>query len=368
MATRLDDALGAVGRAFRSDGRFHDVLRSRAFHDLIEAIRTDRRIAPVLDRPVGIGFGGQRLTADAIANRCLRILQADPSGVRALRETFDATFPAEMLLVELSLPLRHFDGPDRLAIADGLELVRVAPSGDETHVLRRTLRLPTVLDEDRPLRSSLAIHAAAHDDLWIAMHALHLVAPGACDGAWIVEDVGGPLLGGRSRKSQGGTRLLATAPATPFVLSRAQATEAVEVIRQCLTTPARQLLRVPLRRLHQSLGRVPREERLDDLMIALQALLTPEYDTELSLRFAVRGAAVLGATIEERHDIFLRLHAAYRERHDRVPDGSADRWPAPLDVLTDDLRRTLRFCAERIATTSEPLTSFIPALEIGLVG
>ena len=258
-------------------------------------------------------------------------------------------------LVTLSLPLYHFDGPARIEIIDGLEIVE-APAPTErspaTHLLRRTLRLSR-LPEDA------ARYAAAREDLWIAMRALHVVADGVCYGERIVEEGGA--------RSQRGWRMLPNPPPPRLALSDANAPDVRDVLRWCLDEPARRLLRVPLRRLHSSLRRSRDEDRFIDLVVGLQAVLLPHFDADLALRFAVRGSVLLGASLDERQQVFVRLRAAYREHDALRRRARIDAPLASLDALTDDLRRCIRLCAERMSATHEPLAAYITGLEAGLV-
>lgn len=268
---------------------------------------------------------------------------------------------ADTRLVALSLPLHHFDGPARVAIVDGLDIVE-APSPTEqapaTHMLRRTLRSPLGGGGGPPSPEDAARYAAAREDLWIAMRALHLVAGGACYGERIVDE---------GSTSQSGRRMLPDPPPARLSLSATDATRTSEVLRWCLDEPARRLLRIPLRRLHASLRRSRDDDRFIDLVVGLRAVLLPDYDTEMALRFAVRGSVLLGASLEERQQVFVRLRAAYRERDALRRTAPIDAPPASLDALTDDLRHCIRACAERMSVTREPLTAYITGLEAGLV-
>ncbi|MFA7248803.1 MAG: hypothetical protein WC273_04155 [Dehalococcoidia bacterium] len=275
--------------------------------------------------------------------------------------TADAGPSAHVRDIVLLLPLYRFDGPPRIEIAEGLAIVEARDARwPATHAVRRTLRLPVAPGGGAPRPEDAAAYTAAREDLWIVMRALHAVALGRCYGERVVQDAGSA--------SQHGWRM----PVLPSLDGGAldghalERPGSVDVIRWCLEEPARRLLRVPLRRLHSALRRSSDEARLVDLLSGLESMLLPHFDADLALRFAVRGSSLLGANLDERQQIFLRLRTASRER-DRVLRHEDDAITTPLEALTDDLRRCIRICAERMALTHEPLTAYITGLETELM-
>ncbi|MEI6666365.1 MAG: hypothetical protein WCL53_09495 [Chloroflexota bacterium] len=248
----------------------------------------------------------------------------------------------------LSLPLCNVTGPARIEIADRIELV-ATPDG---HALRTTV----------PVASA----QAARQDLWIAMRALHVATSGVCWGTRIVTSIEGAPTAHESRSFD--SRTHTQLPLPPLALSEADAPAISAAVAWCLEDRVRGALRTPLRRLHTSLRRGNDEARLIDLVTGLSALLLPHFDTDLPLRFAVRGFRLLGVSLDERQAIFLRLREAYRQRDHLREGGALDRESVPLDVLTDDLRRCIHACAQHVAETHEPIAEFVSALESDLLG
>lgn len=255
--------------------------------------------------------------------------------------------------IMFTLPLHHAvpPGTPRVAIADGLALVEVGG----VPALERTLALPA---SGEPAASDVI--AAARDDLWLTMRALHTVANGVC--------VVNRVTRTGDETSAATARTTVPSATAPLALADAITPDAIATLRACLGDPARQVLREPLRRLHVSLRRTDDRRRLIDLVTGLSALLLPHYDTDLSLRFSVRGSLLLGTGLADRQAIFLRLREAYRERDHLRRGGTLDRVATPLHALTDDLRRCIRACADRMAETHAPLTDYMTALEGDLLG
>jgi hypothetical protein len=79
---------------------------------------------------------------------------------------------------------------------------------------------------------------------------------------------------------------------------------------------------IALRRFNFSYERSRPEDRLIDQLIGFEALLLKEDERqELEYRLALRGAALLGKTPEDRKRKFEELKAAYRKRSDIVHGG-----------------------------------------------
>jgi hypothetical protein len=110
----------------------------------------------------------------------------------------------------------------------------------------------------------------------------------------------------------------------------------------------RQHLRLPLERLSRAVRRHDRTDSAIELGIALEALLLNDMDEErgeLTLRFRLRGARLLGQTPEERAIIYRVLGQVYRLRSHAVHRGAIPeqlgRTPAG-DILTDGYRLAAR--------------------------
>jgi len=87
----------------------------------------------------------------------------------------------------------------------------------------------------------------------------------------------------------------------------------------------RQHLRLPLERLSRAVRRLDRVDSAIELGIALEALLLNDMDEErgeLTLRFRLRGARLLGQTPEERAIIYGVLGQVYRLRSHAVHRGT----------------------------------------------
>ena len=100
-------------------------------------------------------------------------------------------------------------------------------------------------------------------------------------------------------------------------------------------------LGLPLRRLIDGLGRTRFDDRIVDYAIGLEALLlTPSENAELSYRFALRGATVLGESGEDGLLAFQALKGFYKARSTIVHGGSL----AKLDLrsLAENGERWLR--------------------------
>jgi Apea-like HEPN len=88
---------------------------------------------------------------------------------------------------------------------------------------------------------------------------------------------------------------------------------------QCARQTRRKAIDVALRRLNFGYERIRPEDRLIDYSIGFEALLLGDNRQELSYRLALRGAALLGKTPEQRKQIFDELNRAYGLRSDIVP-------------------------------------------------
>ncbi|WP_191558763.1 HEPN domain-containing protein [Brevundimonas aurantiaca] len=90
-------------------------------------------------------------------------------------------------------------------------------------------------------------------------------------------------------------------------------------------------LDLALRRLRSAYGRVDEEDQLLDLSIAFEALLGDDKN-ELSFRYGLRGALLLGSGPEERRRIRTAIKTMYALRSKIVHGGT----------VTDDLRTVTR--------------------------
>ena len=92
-----------------------------------------------------------------------------------------------------------------------------------------------------------------------------------------------------------------------------------------LSSGSRQHLRIPLERLNRALRRSDKTDSAIELGIALEALLLNDLDDErgeLTLRFRLRGARLLGETLEERANIYRLLGNVYTLRSAAVHRGT----------------------------------------------
>jgi hypothetical protein len=100
-------------------------------------------------------------------------------------------------------------------------------------------------------------------------------------------------------------------------------------------------LSLPLRRLIDGLARTRFDDRIVDYAIGLEALLLKDSEqNELSYRFRLRGAMVLGEAGEDKHQAFQNLEDFYKARSTIVHGGSVSR--LNLRSLADNGERMLR--------------------------
>lgn len=100
-------------------------------------------------------------------------------------------------------------------------------------------------------------------------------------------------------------------------------------------------LSLPLRRLIDGLARTRFDDRIVDYAIGLEALLLKDSEqNELSYRFRLRGAMVLGEAGEDKHQAFQNLEDFYKARSTIVHGGSVSR--LNLRSLADNGERLLR--------------------------
>lgn len=106
-------------------------------------------------------------------------------------------------------------------------------------------------------------------------------------------------------------------------------------VKEAMQSPSN-YLGLPLRRLVDGLGRARHDDRIIDYAIGLEALLTKSAQGELSYRFALRGATILGEGGEDKHQAFQELRDFYQARSKIVHGGSV----SELDL------RALAVCGE----------------------
>jgi len=102
-----------------------------------------------------------------------------------------------------------------------------------------------------------------------------------------------------------------------------------------------------LRRWSGSFDRESNEDSLIDYWIGLEALFTPDTTTELRFRAAMRIAAFLGQTADERSSVFKGVKTSYDWRS-AIVHGSSDKQianlsrNAPLPAVAGQTRDYLR--------------------------
>ncbi len=114
------------------------------------------------------------------------------------------------------------------------------------------------------------------------------------------------------------------------------------------------------RRWGEALGRLREEDRLIDYWVGLETLFTPDGTTELRFRAALRVAALLGRTADEREAIYRDLGTSYNRRSG-VVHGS-DKSPADLPHVVGTTRAYLRRALLLILEAERPFDA--TALEI----
>ena len=108
-----------------------------------------------------------------------------------------------------------------------------------------------------------------------------------------------------------------------------------------ITQSSSHYLSLPLRRLVDGLGRTRLADRIVDYAIGLEALLLGDSKhDELSYRFRLRGAMVLGEAGEDRHQVFQDLKDFYNARSAIVHGDSLSK--LNLHSLADNGERFLR--------------------------
>lgn len=122
--------------------------------------------------------------------------------------------------------------------------------------------------------------------------------------------------------------------------ARQQLHEMWPSVKEIMLSPSH-YLSLPLRRLIDGLGRTRLDDRIVDYAIGLEALLlTASEKDELSYRFALRGATVLGGSGEDKHQAFQNLRDFYNARSTIVHGGSVSK--LNLRSLADNGERLLR--------------------------
>lgn len=122
--------------------------------------------------------------------------------------------------------------------------------------------------------------------------------------------------------------------------ARQQLQEMWPRVKEIMLSPSHHLS-LPLRRLIDGLGRTRFDDRIVDYAIGLEALLlTASEKDELSYRFALRGATVLGESGEDKYEAFQNLKAFYKARSTIVHGGPVSK--LNLRSLADNGERLLR--------------------------
>ena len=111
-------------------------------------------------------------------------------------------------------------------------------------------------------------------------------------------------------------------------------------VKEIMLSPSH-YMSLPLRRLIDGLGRTRFDDRIVDYAIGLEAvLLNASERDELSYRFALRGATVLGENGEDKHQAFQDLRNFYKARSTIVHGGSVSK--LDLHSLAANGERLLR--------------------------
>jgi len=111
-------------------------------------------------------------------------------------------------------------------------------------------------------------------------------------------------------------------------------------VKEIMLSPSH-YLSLPLRRLIDGLARTRFDDRIVDYAIGLEALLLKDSEqNELSYRFGLRGAMVLGEAGEDKHEAFQDLKDFYNARSAIVHGGSVSK--INLRSLADNGERLLR--------------------------
>jgi hypothetical protein len=147
--------------------------------------------------------------------------------------------------------------------------------------------------------------------------------------------------------SPGEGDVLAQTTLTPADLDRVRE---LYLLFKSLPQTAQQHLRVPIERLNRALRRIDVTNFAIELGIALEALLLNDLDDdrgELTFRLRLRGARLLGQTLEERVQISRALRDVYKLRSIAVHTGNipVDAVSSPID---DVLKTGCRLAARAI--------------------
>jgi len=111
-------------------------------------------------------------------------------------------------------------------------------------------------------------------------------------------------------------------------------------VKEIMLSPTH-YLSLPLRRLIDGLGRTRFDDSIVDYAIGLEALLLAASEKdELSYRFALRGATVLGESGEDKHQAIQNLRDFYKARSTIVHGGSVSK--LNLSSLAHNGERLLR--------------------------
>ena len=92
-------------------------------------------------------------------------------------------------------------------------------------------------------------------------------------------------------------------------------------------------LKIALSRFNKGCLEQEREDKLIDYVISLESILIGNPESDLKLRFSLRGASLLGNSQDERSELFKRLADAYQTRN-RIVHGSSKVDFAEVDVET----------------------------------
>ena len=117
------------------------------------------------------------------------------------------------------------------------------------------------------------------------------------------------------------------------------------VFQSAVRAPHRNVLQRAIQRWNRSSERVDPEDALIDYWVALESLFSPESASELGFRIAVRLAALLGDSGQERMEIFEQARRSYSVRS-QVVHGS--KYPKDLDAVVAQTRSFARRAILRI--------------------
>lgn len=360
-----------------------------ACHNLLEVLREDPTGSELEGKFVGTSAGAWLVEWDELPERFIheywlrnRSLEYDSTSFTDVYETLESFIYDDELPRTLTTPVQNFDSDaDFLNFGHGLNARLITPAIYESLYLRggtfrseyrieyRGMRswLLTITTREKKLVRGQHERATINENLWkkpyrlaeSLMKALRICKNGAPAFRFVDEYTPWAVHGGQAYPG------LTFPKSDKLILLASEIAEFnnfFDLVQRVDPEKAR-FLRVAIDRFSNAMDRISPEDSVIDLSICLEALLLSGLGNEedrgnLSYRFALHGARLLGRDLDERKQLYRKLKNVYGVRsrivhgagsYDLPKDDSGQR--VTIDKFRDVLEELARACFRKFLTS-----------------